>query len=205
MPIAITDECVRAGDRVYAFERFPELLAEFVGRVPATPFVERAGQALVSSDFAQHETVVYVLCVCCWGGNQHDQAGKILAASSPAQIRVALRRAYETLQSAGADGGAQVAALECLTPCPNLKGVSYGSKHLMLMRPDVCGTLDSRVSRLGYYQDPSGYRQWCADCMTVATRLESLGVANPRGRENGRWYAADIDAAMFTTLMGWMA
>jgi len=205
MPIAIENDGVRAGDRVLAFQRFPELLAEFVRRVPATPFVEQVGRDLVASDFADHETVIYVLCVCCWGGNQHDQAGQILAASSPRQIGSALKRAYGHLREASADGSAQAAALECLSPLPNLRGVSYGSKHLMLLRPDVCGTLDSRVSRLGYVQHSSVYRQWCSDCIAVATRLEGGGVRNPRDRDRGRWFAADIDAAIFTVLMGWSA
>ena len=77
-------------------------------------------------------------------------------------------------------------------------GLSFASKHLRLLRPDVCPVLDSTLSeKLGYPLDSRGYQRFTDDCQKLAALLNRLGVPNPLGREGGRWFVADVEMALF--------
>lgn len=82
-------------------------------------------------------------------------------------------------------------------------GVSYASKHLMMLQPANCATLDSRVASLGYSENSAGYEKWCDDCYAVTIELEQRGLTNPRLDNQPIWRVADIDATIFASLMGW--
>lgn len=77
-------------------------------------------------------------------------------------------------------------------------GISFGSKVLRFLKPEICPVLDSRVSdELDYHSDVICYAQLAADCLTIAKNLQSLGVKNPMKRDNGKWLAADVDMALY--------
>ncbi|MGB3717789.1 MAG: hypothetical protein WA996_25490 [Candidatus Promineifilaceae bacterium] len=81
--------------------------------------------------------------------------------------------------------------------------ISFGSKHLRFLRPDKCPVLDSVIgSGLGYPESTAGYRLYAADCQEVCEKLLSNGIVNPSRRKEGRWFAADVDMALFAFLQG---
>lgn len=203
MGLQVTDSGLVVNGWSLSFADIPALVSEYDRRFPATLHVEELADGVKASDFEEHDTVVFVLSVCAWGGNHHDQAGKILAANSSSRIADALRNACHVMREATGDGILQSRALERLCGLPYLQAVSYGSKHLMMLRPDVCGTLDSRVRQLGYPENSDGFRAWCADCIHAATRMDELEIPNRRRSQHSideRWYAADIDAAVFLVM-----
>ncbi len=80
-------------------------------------------------------------------------------------------------------------------------GISYGSKHLRFLRPDLCPILDNIVwDKFKYSWDTRGYRLLQVDIMNIAKSLEENGIKNPMSRQNGQWYAADVDMAVFAFL-----
>jgi len=76
--------------------------------------------------------------------------------------------------------------------------VSFASKHLRLLRPDLCPVLDNILSeKLGYPLNTRGYRRFAKDCRRAARVLERHGVSNPLGRDGGAWFAADVEMAFY--------
>jgi len=49
--------------------------------------------------------------------------------------------------------------------------------------------------------DAHGYLCLARDCAVVASLLERSRVPNPRLRDGGRWYVADVEMAVFACLM----
>jgi hypothetical protein len=76
-------------------------------------------------------------------------------------------------------------------------GLSFASKHLRLLRPDVCPVLDSVLSEhLGYPLNVAGYKRFSDDCLRLSGWLHECKVHNPILREDGRWFAADVEMAL---------
>lgn len=71
----------------------------------------------------------------------------------------------------------------------------------IFLRPDVCPILDTTISQsLGYVLDEHGYKQLSDDCLRIADALQQCEVNNPMGRESERWFAADVEMALFAYL-----
>ena len=80
-------------------------------------------------------------------------------------------------------------------------GISYASKHLRFLRPDLCPILDNVVwETFKYPWDPRGYRLLVSDVILAAKVLEENQIRNPISRPDGKWYAADVDMAVFACL-----
>jgi len=199
MPVLVKDGTLHFGDIKIPTANVSELVNHYDRHVPHTSHVEQVGKKLIASHFAEHETVVFVLCVCSWGGNQFDRAAKILKGNSINEISQCLRSAHETILSGARLQGD---AIRCMSQLRQM-GVSYQSKHLMFLDPIHCATLDSIVRVLGYEESQEGYQRWCDHCARVAFALAEKQVANPRRASLPEWRAIDVDSAVFAVLNKW--
>ena len=88
-------------------------------------------------------------------------------------------------------------ALKIMTKIKGL-GISFGSKHLRMLRPDICPILDKRVrEKFNYQEDLTGYKLLYIDVSHAAQALQMAKIYNPMKRSEGRWYAGDVDMAIF--------
>ncbi len=76
--------------------------------------------------------------------------------------------------------------------------VSFASKHLRFLRPDICPVFDSYLhDALPYTLDASGYSDFANDCAWLAHQLGANQIPNPRQRAGGVWFAADVEGAIY--------
>jgi Holliday junction resolvase RusA-like endonuclease len=82
---------------------------------------------------------------------------------------------------------------------------SFASKHLRFLRPDVCPVFDSVLREaLPYSFDADGYDRFATDCTQLSDILRARGIENPRERQHGQWFAADVEAALFAHVNVWL-
>lgn len=155
--------------------------------------LEAEAGRLISGSFSDQQLGEFIRHVCEWGGYP-GTADRILMGNPLPEIRQRFSSAIAVLASDAPD----VRFAVCEIRRVRHLGLSFASKHLRLMRPDVCPVLDSILSeKLGYPLKVRGYERFADDCAQVATLLQRCGVDNPVGRENGRWFAADVEMALF--------
>jgi hypothetical protein len=155
--------------------------------------LEAEGGRLLGAELSPGRLRRFVRRVCLWGGYPKT-AERVFAQNRFPEIMRRFERATGALTAKPPD---LRRALRELVRLRHL-GVSFASKHLRLMRPDLCPVLDSTLSgRLGYPLDERGYRRFSEDCLDVAGLLQQHGIANPAGRDNGAWFAADVEMALF--------
>ncbi len=185
--IAIAEIVLRPSD----FTRLVEYhLDEWLG----TRELEHEASRLCAVGFPEKQLASFIKRVCEWG-NYPGIAGRVLKNNDPLMIRRQFTGATNALNSDIPD---VQGALRRIKQIHSL-GTSFASKHLRFLRPDVCPVLDSIISKnLGY--DEHGYKQFSDDCLRIAKTLQQHGVCNPMGRESGKWFAADVEMALFTYL-----
>ena len=107
--------------------------------------------------------------MCKWGGGARVY-GRVLRDNTPRDISNAFILALGKLE-VGPSGLAP--ALACVNEIIGL-GISFASKHLRFLRPEICPVLDSRIrEELGYKSTSAGYAQYAADCLEIARVLEN--------------------------------
>jgi hypothetical protein len=171
-----------------------ELVAKHLNVVGRTRTLEATAQQLVDADFPDDALVRFVMEVCAWGGYK-GIAGRVLRRNSVEDIRIQFRSATKVLDANAPDVGAALAAVNQLC-C--LGRPSFASKHLRFLRPEHCPVLDSVLATtLGYSLNREGYRAFASDCATIAVWLQTASSVNPASRKEDRWYAADVEMALF--------
>jgi len=172
---------------------FPQLLRVHMKENPTTPQIESFGEELVRADFPVEKLPAFVTDVCEWAGKQgYRTLPGILKGNTPEKIRDAFRKASSRLALGRLD-----AALTEVTNLYNLD-VSFASKHLRFLRPDICPVFDSILrDALPYPFIPRGYSAFAKDCASLAKALMENQIANPRRREAGAWFVADVEAAIY--------
>jgi hypothetical protein len=173
--------------------------AALVGRHPRAGqtvlALEAEGRRLLSlSEVALERGLPsFIKRVCQWGGYPKT-AQRVLAQNSFPEVCLRFDRAIGALKAEPPDLRRALRELDRLRHL----GASFASKHLRVLRPDVCPVLDSTLSRrLGYPLNERGYAQFSRDCRRVAGLLQRYGVVNPMNRPAGRWFAADVEMALF--------
>jgi len=117
---------------------FPQLLTDFLNENPDTPQIETLAAQLVQSNFPANSMDDFVTRVCEWGGQQGIRIlSRVLKHNTDTEISDALRGASAVLaQGQFADALTQVDKLRFLD-------VSFASKFLRFLRPDICPVFDS--------------------------------------------------------------
>jgi len=175
------------------FSHFVKLHLELV---PNTRKLEIEAEKLVAENFPQPQLEAFVRSVFEWGGyHQYSTANldKVLEKLNSRPFLDAMNALNSPFP--GIEG-----AIFRITRLPGL-GISYGSKHLRFLRPDICPVLDSVIRcEFGYSEDSSGYYLYQRDVMETAMVLEQSKIDNPLFRIDNRWFAADVDMALFAYL-----
>lgn len=193
MPLLVTQESAVFGTSI-PLSSFTGLLSAHQAKYPTTRDVEAQGTALALGDFAHSSVNEFVKAVCDWGGYS-GIGGRILKRNNVDRIASALRSASLALEGEKPDFICAIAALNSLN---SLGTPSFASKHLRFLRPDVCPVFDSLLQEaLPYSFDASGFAQFAEDCIVLAGRLTDLGISNPSHRPSEKWFAADVEAAIF--------
>jgi hypothetical protein len=197
MPVQITANDVTAANVRLPYGDFTRLVHNHLRAYPATPALEGEGAKIMATDFPEKQLPTFVCNVCNWGGYP-GIAARVLNQNSLATIRARFRDAAASL---GNENPRLQAALLAINSIRQLGSPSFASKHLRFIRPDICPVLDSINSdRLGYHFAPQGFESLSNDCLTIARRLQEYGIINPMKRENGTWFAADVEMALFAYL-----
>jgi hypothetical protein len=108
------------------------------------------------------------------------------------EIAEALRRASSSLN--------EKQLVDALTHVDKLRflDVSFASKHLRFLRPDICPVFDSILhDALPYKFDAGGYSDFAKDCESLARVLAANQIRNPRQRPGGAWFVADVEGAVY--------
>jgi hypothetical protein len=176
---------------------FPGLVDKHLAAVHETRELEHEAAILAAEGFNEPDLEPFIRRVCRWGGYV-GLAGRIVKQNPTSTIRQQFLSALRMLDEDPPD---VQGALQEVNLIRQLGRPSFASKHLRFFRPDLCPVLDNIIAqRLQYEYDSGGYRQFSQDCLRVAEALQARGLENPMNREDGRWFAADVEMALFAFL-----
>jgi hypothetical protein len=163
-------------------------------QVEDTQSLERDFADLHRECFPHKRLEDFISRVCGWGGRRGASIRTKVLSAGIASLRDRFIVASDSLRPGKADVGN---ALEALLPIHGL-GPVFASKRLRFLWPELCPVLDNLLSEdLGYAMNASGYRRFSDYCLRVADRLQAEKVKNPMGRDSGRWFAADVEMAVY--------
>ena len=195
MQVKTTNNGVIVENTEIAFLEFCDLVTDHLRCNPDTASIEKEALQLVLIDFTEQQLESFVRHVCKWGGYA-GIAGRILNQNSIATIRKQFRNANGKLAIRDIQG-----ALTDLNCVRGLGSPSFASKHLRFLRPEICPVMDSIISqRLNYSFTTQGYELFAGDCAKIGMFLEDNRVTNPMKRVDNKWYAADVEMALFAHL-----
>jgi len=194
MPLQIVTEGILVEKSVVPWAAFSKLVENHLHHYTQSRDIEREAARLYSLDFPEDQLRHFIRRVCTWGG----YAGigvRVLNQNPFTKIRTCFRNAVAHLE---ADTPDVENALREINHIRGLGRPSFASKHLRFLKPEVCPVLDSIISsRLRYGFTPSGYKELSDDCAKIARTLQANRVFNPMNRHNERWFAADVEMAVF--------
>jgi hypothetical protein len=177
---------------------FTKLVERHLDDIQGTKELEQEASQLSANGFAEKQLASFIWDVCRWGGYP-GIAGRVLKQNALPEIRSRFINAVKALDSDNPD---ILGALNEINQIQQLGQLSFASKHLRFLRPEVCPVLDDRIisKKLGYTLDAQGYKQFSDECLRIAEALQQYRVSNPIGREGGKWFAADVEMALFAYL-----
>ena len=175
--------------------RFESLALVHFRQVPGTSAIETEARKLTADSFPEQAVADFVKHVCHWGGYS-GVWGRVLRDNDGGTVRRALVEAARHLGEASPN---LAAALASVNRVKGLGQVSFASKHLRFLRPDLCPVFDSYLqAALPYPFDPAGYASFAEDCRRLGQVLHAAGRTQPVARDDGQWFAADVEAAVLT-------
>jgi hypothetical protein len=171
---------------------FPDLVALHLRVVPGTKELEEQGRNLITSVFSPHLLQNFIRDVHQWGATFRNLE-TVLQNAKPSHFI----SAWNALSTQPPMVGR---ALDSLMEIRGL-GISYSSKHLRFLCPEYCPILDSNICKeFKYSEDSKGYRKLHSETMQIARLLEANKKLNPMERPDGKWYAGDVDMAIFASI-----
>ena len=196
MAVKITNNTIIIGVVLQPSD-FTKLVKHHPVRLSDTRELEQEASCLRAAGFPEERLASFIRKVCKWGGYA-GIAGKVLKNNTLPMIQ---RRFVNATNALNSDTPDVQGALREINQIKGLGRPSFASKHLRFLRPDVCPVLDRTISKhLQYPLDEYGYKQFSDDCLRIAETLQQHGVSNPMGRESGKWFAADVEMALFQYL-----
>jgi hypothetical protein len=189
---------IRLGNISIPKKDFPSLVERHLRQVPRTREIEAEAMHLISSHFSEQLLVTFIKSVCSWGGYP-GIGGRVLRQNDLFLVRQKFIETWKILSSTRPDAGE---AMNRINEIKNLGSPSFSSKHLRFLYPQLCPVLDSIIREgIGiYHNNSTDYTKWSGDCLEIARNLKQNGILNPMNREAGKWFAADIEMAIFKYL-----
>jgi hypothetical protein len=193
MHLFLSSDGATLGTRL-ALAEAKDLLNKHLAENPTTQPLESQASALAARDFPVKEVPSFVKAVCTWG-NYAGIAARVLKNNSTKEIASAFRDALKLMSESP---NSQALALTRINQVHGLGTPSFGSKHLRFLKPEHCPVFDSVLQRvLPYSFDAAGYALFAQDCIRISAALEARGSASATHRALGRWYAADVEGAIY--------
>jgi hypothetical protein len=178
-------------------KNFSDLVDLHLTRVPRTKELEKEGKLLKDADFPDAQLTEFIKEVCTWGGYA-GIAGRVLNQNDLSFIQQKFIRARKLLAAINPKVGM---ALFEINQIKGLGTPSFASKHLRFLFPNVCPVFDSFMwENFRYVFAPSGYEEFASDCLGIGKTLEKQKIYNPMNRAKGRWFAGDVEMALFAHL-----
>lgn len=171
----------------------PELIQRHPRGIESALQLEAQAQPIRRGRFLRQELRDFIRAVCAWGGYSKT-AARVLGENPFPKVRRHFERAALAL------GQREPNIRWALRELSELRflGVSFASKHLRFLRPEICPVLDSVLSeQLGYPLDGRGYQLFAEDCLQIAEILRKRRVPNPFRRAGGVWFAAEVEMALY--------
>lgn len=177
---------------------FERLARVHLHRFPSTPGIEVQGRRVVQKGFHEPDVGAFVEAVCGWG-NYVGIAARVLKRNSLGAISMALKECLRHLSATPPDLASAITAVNVLN---GLGSPSFASKHLRFLRPEVAPVFDSLLQEaLPYSFGPEGYALFGRDCGILAETLTVRGVPNAFQRDDGQWFVADVEAALYAYVL----
>ena len=201
--IAVKDDFVRfGGRRKIPLRDFPSRFCQAVmefneGATDAkvrTFALEKEGARLARKGFADKKAASdFIHRVLTWGGAPGDFIrGRIEHFGTMPKIVASVAEALTLIKDDNFSGAMKVVVF----PKPRGLDISFASKILRMLKPEIVGAFDGALLRhLPYTYSTAGWAQFCFDCKATADELEYRGIINPE-RKSGRWFAADVEAVL---------
>lgn len=185
------NENVSFGVRI-PIHQFTELARKHLENIPNTLNIEASANFLKENDFPEIETKEFITKVCKWG-NYPGIATRVINNNHFESIQNAFENALEEISNNNIES-----ALTSINQLNGLGKPSFASKHLRFLNPENCPVYDNVLNcYLPYPYNPCGYSLFASDCKKIARSLEQLTQQNPFERNQNRWFAADVEAALF--------
>ncbi len=178
---------------------FPEMIKAHGNNFQDTLDLEKQYKNLIKSPIDDFDSISnFIKDVSKWG-NYAGVGGKVLKNNSKQKILDVFEEVRKLLKSKKPD---LALALSRINTLYGLGTPSFASKHLRFMLPGKCPVYDSILTNaLPYSFDPAGYAIFAKDCKSLSSELCSRKIENPI-RKSVIWYAADVEAAIFTEFYG---
>jgi hypothetical protein len=191
----LEDNTAFFGEVAVPLDRFAGLAQTHFRGVPDTAAVEAEARRMIAGGFPESAVVDFVKHVCRWGGYA-GLWGRVLRDNDSRIIREALVETSRCLKDPSPN---LAVALAHVNRVKGLGQVSFASKHLRFLCPELCPVFDSYLqAALPYPYDGRGYGAFGEDCRLLGQVLTERGVANPWPARRGHWFAADVEAAVFS-------
>ena len=200
------DGAIHAAGTAIEFSELSELYETFLRGNSSTPDLENRGREISTNECSPGEAMDFVLAVCTWGGRTGTNRvwPRIRKHNSPEHVARQLVAACRRLKEGQSGRVTALLELQQISGLGKSGAVSYASKHLRMLSPDLCVTLDSNLSKaLGVPENATGFDALSGACVSLALQANMAvsAVTRPAGRV---WRAADIEACVFTRLFPWV-
>jgi len=201
MSFVLREELITLNGQEIQAEAFPSLLERHLNTVGGTLALESQAARLRAAAFGNEQDVQqFVREVCRWGGYA-GIGGRIVYQNPPRSICDAFQTACQYLDDCPA---AICEAMRAVNALKQLQRISFASKHLRFLRPDLCPVLDSLLSAwLAYPLNGDGYVRFATDCQEIARALDARDIPLPNPLKGRKWRAADVEMALFARRQGW--
>ena len=188
--------CVSICHTQFVLRDFPEMmkfyLRDVVGDKKYHFSVEAHGERLRKSRVSVADVPAFVKCVCHWGGHSGIGA-RVINQNEERDVARAFNKAAHFVKRGKIENAiAEVEGVRQL-------GLSFASKHLRMLCPQQCVVYDSILWGEFWECFPhshKGYAKFCSYLGMLAAELNSRRIRNTE-RPSGKWYAADVEAAVF--------
>ena len=193
MIVGNVNNAVQIFDFDMPLDSFTEYLEMGIGDGIVILKTEDIAIQLINGDFPQNLSEEFVRSVCAWG-RDNRVAHRVLTKNLIVEISNVLRDSYNLTVNSNIQGS--------IERMQNLKhlGISFGSKHLKFLSPDLHVVLDRVIeSNLGFARNSAGYMAWRGVCLQILDIVRINQITYPVIGQN-RWRVADIEMAIFNRI-----
>jgi len=191
--LQITSATIQGASGPLQPSAFPGLVQRHPQGIEKALSLETSAHRLLASGYTNQQLSTFIRAVCAWG-NYPRTAERVLEGNPFPEIRRRFDSAIAALTLARPDLKLALREVRGI----RYLGLSFASKHLRLLRPDLCPVLDSILSeRLAYPLNVAGYRRFADHCSKIARWLDGHRVRNPVPRDGGGWFVADVEMALY--------